>query len=66
MKGEIILIIIKETNADRVRRMTDEELASFLLEQEYEACMHCGYNIGCDDCDSNCSSGYLKWLKSEV
>ena len=46
--------------------MTDEELASFLLEQEYEACMHCSYNIGCDDCESSCSSGYLKWLKSEV
>ena len=56
----------KKTNADRIRAMSDEELAEF---------MEC--NVGCDDCrffticrsapqDRVCSEYWLDWLKEEV
>ena len=51
-----------KTNADRIRSMTDEELAEF-----------CGRNAGCaecvakvgDDCEE-CREVWLEWLKQEV
>lgn len=45
---------VPKTNADRVRSMTDEELAEFLREQK------CGYL--CKDCEE-CLKDTLKWLK---
>ena len=60
------------TNADKIRSMTDEELAEFLLKvnKAYaEPCMtrqsdckwedYPTHNKGCKDC-------FLEWLKSEV
>jgi len=55
---------VKQTNADRIRSMTDEELARFF---------DCGLgdvsiNFHCEECDNhlNCDVCYLEWLQSEV
>lgn len=55
-----------KTNADRIRNMTDEELAEFLC--QYEACPLCSHQT-----DSMCNSKNcdeigitLQWLQSEV
>ena len=55
----------KQTNADRIRAMTDEELAQFFHD-----------SVACDDCpvgDSKCKRAFalckntaLAWLKSQV
>ena len=55
----------KMTNADRIRSMTDEELAEFLC--EFDACLMCEFSSGgCSlmNCDSLCITE--NWLKSEV
>ena len=55
-----------QTNADRIRAMSDEELAEFMER-----------NAGCDDCrffttcrsapqDRVCTEYWLDWLKEEV
>ena len=59
---------VEPTNADRIRSMTDEELAEFLYnvweEQDTfskEVCERCGdTDIGCQP---NC---WLNWLRQEV
>lgn len=60
------------TNADRIRNMTDEELAEFLLE------VNCAYAKPCmtgeNDCkwedypthDKGCKDCFLEWLQAEV
>lgn len=66
---------IIETNGDRIRSMTDDELAMFLVSEEHEACPHCGYNndddpTGCDyfgPCGKDCHKYLLKlWLSSKA
>lgn len=50
-----------QTNADRIRNMTDEGLAEWF-------CTMCNFGDFCpykDDCDTN-GCGVLKWLKEEV
>lgn len=52
-----------QTNADRIRAMSDEELAEWFAE-----------TVGCKLCDrlglckgnTECKEAYLQWLKSEV
>lgn len=50
------------TNADRIRSMTDEELAKWLNNMQ-------GYSFGCGLLESriseypNCYNAWLKWLK---
>jgi hypothetical protein len=53
-----------KSNADRIRQMTDEELA----ESIGLACKRCAYCAGnkCTGCDKECAEGNLKWLKQEV
>ena len=51
-----------QTNADRIRAMTDKELAEFLC---------CPQSVcpvdDCEECyDDNCQKCVLKWLKKEV
>lgn len=54
------------TNADRIRSMTDEELAEFFEKLEV-VCDMCAFKVGCCNIVSgNCKSGLLKWLQSEV
>lgn len=55
---------IPMTNADRIRSMTDEELAKFIYEQ---ADCFCQARFG--DCirdEEHCRKAWLKWLKEEV
>jgi len=54
--------IPKQTNADCIRAMTDEELAVFIAEQA--GCEWCIARVG-DDCDQ-CPKAWLDWLKAEV
>lgn len=53
----------KQTNADRIRSMTDEELADFLdnlcLVKADFHCEECNNPLNCDVC-------YLDWLQSEA
>lgn len=57
-----VLFAGQKTNADRIRSMTDEELADFLFT-----------NVGCIDCTMHgagcsidCEKWMLSWLKSPV
>ena len=53
----------KHTNADRIRSMSDEELAEFL--SHYMSCGYCdarNKEQGCKDCKAE----LLQWLKSEA
>ena len=56
-----------KTNADRIRSMTDEELAKWLgtrgheCPERWKAC-----NIGIVDHEDDCIPCWLKWLKEEV
>lgn len=51
------------TNADRIRSMTDEELAEWLA--KYERNTVCP-NFGAHDCQESCEQCWLDWLKQEV
>ena len=59
-----------KTNADRIRSMSDEELAEFL--EEFEVCTHCKYADGIRCTFENpCTHGFAsamayEWLKSEA
>lgn len=51
----------RETNADRIRAMSDKELAEFLMKPtriipKYE----------CEDCENDCTECVLEWLKEEA
>lgn len=51
-----------KTNADKIRGMTDEELAEFFFEPNQEFCRKCKY-LG-SDCDGlYCKESMLDWLK---
>ena len=54
----------KQTNADRIRSMTDEELAEWFGNMIYPECVCCpADNDGwCEDCKTK----WLDWLKQEV
>lgn len=56
----------KHTNADRIRNMSDEELAEFLAYNAY--CEEC-YVEKDDSCcypDGTCKQKHLEWLQSEA
>ena len=48
------------TNADRIRAMTDEEMASILTDDFCELICHSPVS-----CDGNCEIKMLEWLKKE-
>lgn len=57
---------IKQTNADRIRSMTDEELAEIM--SETSSCYYC--KVQCEDRPNNptqsgCNFRWLEWLKAE-
>lgn len=57
-----------KTNADKIRSMTDEELAKLMDEAtDYFNCDECEFRH-LDDCGMShlCQKHILKWLKSEV
>ena len=58
-----------ETNADRIRSMSDEELADYIfgVSVHEKPCVLCSDD--CDFCeltDEECKNKTLKWLQSEV
>lgn len=57
------------TNADRIRNMTDEELAEYIygVSEGIAECVECEED--CDFCeheDEVCKTRMLKWLQAEV
>ena len=56
----------KQTNADRIRAMTDEELAKWL---DNNMCV-LGHGCPCEKCEQPykrpCDDAWLEWLKAEV
>ena len=52
------------TNGDKIRQMTDEELANLLLWNVCNVCDGRGHKK-CGD-DKHCNSHVLEWLKQEV
>ena len=55
------------TNADRIRSMTDEELAKWISEEYYVP--HCPTGDGCPDDlgdHGGCNVCWMKWLKEEI
>lgn len=57
------------TNGDRIRKMTDEELAEYIhgVSESTAPCVLC--EDDCDFCecsDEECKQKTLNWLKSEV
>lgn len=64
----------RKTNADRIRNMSDEELAEFMRKMEYTCLVDfiryadkgCGRNeISCTDCRAKAPT-ILEWLQSEA
>lgn len=54
----------KPTNADRIRAMSDEELANMWC--TYVDCGECPKRIGCSMNYQDCLRLALEWLKQEV
>ncbi len=53
------------TNADKIRRMTDEELRDFIDHIAYECRIACAKDgISCNS--TMCKDGILQWLTMEV
>ena len=50
----------KESNADRIRSMTDEELANTITDDLCDRVCHSPLS-----CDGNCEAQVLVWLKQE-
>lgn len=66
----------KQTNADRIRSMSSEELAEFIInncdnpisEKNEDMCDYCEkYEDEATECDrEGCKKAIVKWLQSEV
>lgn len=60
------------TNADRIRNMSDEELAELITDTDFDCADYCdnfaaGCGLNCDyDYDKKDKEVALKWLKSEA
>ena len=53
----------KPTNGDKIRTMTDEDLAEYMGDvQTWGGCP----NHGAKNCTENCADCWLDWLKQEV
>ena len=53
------------TNVDKIRSMSDEELAEFI--RDYDSCACCIFDFKSDDCYKKpCEGGIWEWLKREV
>ena len=53
-----------KTNADRIRSMTDEELAEWISTKD--VCGQCAYELECVCMKVPCTNGILEWLQSEA
>lgn len=60
---------INQTNADKIRAMSDEELAEYIfgVSESFVPCTNCSGD--CDFCelsDTDCKEKILAWLQSEA
>ena len=56
-----------QTNADRIRSMTDEELAESLgILVDCRECSHRNADDSCNIIDGSCQTQWLEWLKQEA
>ena len=54
-----------QTNADRIRAMTDEEMAEFMSNKV--DCQYCNVKTEwCSESEIACRRGWLDWLKQEA
>lgn len=53
----------KQTNADLIRKMTDEELAAWLSDMHDSVTCP---NNGAIDCNPSCKRCWLEWMRQEV
>lgn len=53
-----------QTNADKIRQMSDEELAGWLAKHNERSAV-CP-NFGAHDCQASCKQCWLEWLKQEA
>ncbi len=67
MGAEVIHVALKDfkkqTNADRLRMMSDEELADFITARHYTP--HCPVPW-CEESAENCEECWLNWLRKEA
>ena len=58
----------KPTNADRIRNMSDEELAELITNMDFDCAKYCdSFASGCAfSCNKKYSELALKWLQSEA
>lgn len=52
------------TNADKIRSMSDEELAEWINSKD--TCEQCAYTPGGLCMRKSCTNGILKWIQSEA
>lgn len=65
-KPDVLPIV--RTNGDRIRQMTDEELAA-LIANENDFCSLCAYKSDMPICTkplTACTHGFYEWLKQEA
>lgn len=56
----------KLTNGDRIRQMTDEQLAKFMCLVKDKLCFGCSFSH-VDECEGiSCEEARTQWLKQEV
>ena len=55
----------KPSNADRIRAMTDEELAEFMCHNVSNGTVNCAFCAAAEFCRMG-HNGWLDWLKQEV
>lgn len=53
------------TNADRIRAMTDEELAEFMCHNVSNGTVNCAFCAAAEFCRTG-HNGWLNWLKEEA
>lgn len=52
------------TNGDKIRQMSDEELAKFIWSTH--SCAFCPFGQMCDETGITCPGNYISWLKQEA
>lgn len=60
---ELVRKMQRQTNADRIRSMTDEELAEFL--ETVNSCT-CSFAMGKSPCDADGCPCWIEWLMEEA
>ena len=66
MFNEALKQLEKKTNADRIRSMSDEELADWNIELSGCGKLCPALKAGCAYTDQNCKDAWLEWLKQEI